>query len=99
MRRLMLVISTAFTFAALAAPVRAQGVVRFYGADARAYAPPGLYGMAYGFPAYGVPRTYTEFSSPYGMGYGYGYPPATVLSGRYGVGLWRPGFIAPGYIY
>jgi hypothetical protein len=33
------------------------------------------------------------------MGYGYGYPPYTIWTGRYGVGLWRPGFIAPGYIY
>jgi hypothetical protein len=63
------------------------------------FAAPGLYGMSYGSPSYGVPRTYTAFSSPYGPGYGYGYAPYGMLPGRYGVGLWRPGFVAPGYAY
>jgi hypothetical protein len=63
------------------------------------YSAPGAYGMAYGYPAYGYPRTYTAFSSSYGAGYGYGYPPYSYLTGRYGVGLWRPGFVAPGYAY
>jgi hypothetical protein len=63
------------------------------------YAAPGYYGMAYGAPSVGMPRTYTAFSSPYGPGYGYGYAPYGLLPGRYGVGLWRPGFVTPGYLY
>lgn len=63
------------------------------------FAAPGYYGMAYGSPSYGMTRTYTSFSSPYGGGYGYGYAPYGLLPGRYGVGLWRPGFVAPGYAY
>ena len=45
--------------------------------------------MAYGVPSFGVPRTYSVYSSPYGAGYGYGYAPASFLPGRYGVGMWR----------
>ena len=63
------------------------------------YAAPGLYGMMLGTPSYGSVRTFSEFSSPYGGGYGYGYAPNGLLPGRYGVGLWRPGFVAPGYVY
>ncbi len=63
------------------------------------YGAPGRFGMAYGSPSYGLTATYSVFSSPYGPGYGYGYGPAALLPGRYGVGLWRPGFVAPGYIY
>jgi hypothetical protein len=63
------------------------------------YAAPGLYGMSYGSPSVGLTRTYSSFSSPYGVGYGYGYAPYGMLPGRYGVGLWRPGFVAPGYVY
>jgi len=63
------------------------------------FAAPGYYGMAYGSPSAGMPRTYTAFSSPYGPGYGYGYAPYGLLPGRYGVGLWRPGFATPGYVY
>ena len=63
------------------------------------YAAPGLYGMAYGSPSFGMTRTYTSFSSPYGAGYGYGVAPYGLLPGRYGVGLWRPGFVSPGYLY
>lgn len=63
------------------------------------YAPPGNFGVAYGSLSYGVPRTYSVYSSSYGGGYAYGYGPSAVASGRYGVGLWRPGLAAPGYIY
>lgn len=63
------------------------------------FAAPGLYGMAYGSPSVGMTRTYSSYSSPYGAGYGYGYAPYGLLPGRYGVGLWRPGFVAPGYAY
>jgi hypothetical protein len=76
-----------------------RGVDPSFGYNLRYYAAPGAYGMSYGFPSYGSVRTYTEFSSPYGAGYAYGYPPYSYLTGRYGVGLWRPGFSAPGYSY
>lgn len=59
----------------------------------------GHYGTSWGVASFGIPRTYTTFSSPSGLGYGYGYPPYGVLPGRFGVGLWRPGFVAPGYTY
>jgi len=60
---------------------------------------PELYGTSWGVASYGLPRTYTTFSSPYGGGYGYGYAPPGVIAGKFGVGLWRPGFAAPGYTY
>ncbi len=63
------------------------------------YAPPGNYGVSYGWASYGSIRTYSAYSSPYGGGYGYGYPPATVLPGAFGAGLWRAGASAPGYMY
>lgn len=63
------------------------------------YAPPGNFAMGWGVPSYGSVRTYTTFASPYGAGYGYGYPAYGVLPGRYGVGLWRQGFATPGYVY
>src|SRR4051812_29585362 len=84
------------------APARAQMVVPGFSDPYRLngyLAAPGYYGMAYGSMSVGVPRTYTTFSSPYGPGYGYGYAPYGLLPGRYGVGLWRPGFVTPGYVY
>jgi hypothetical protein len=61
---------------------------------------PGLYGMSYGFASYGMPQTYSVFSAfPGSSYYGMNYPPYGVLPGRYGAGLWRPGFVAPGYVY
>jgi hypothetical protein len=60
---------------------------------------PDVYGTSWGVASFGIPRTYTTFSSPYGAGYGYGYPAPGVLPGKFGVGLWRPGFVAPGYTY
>jgi hypothetical protein len=71
------------------APIRVNG---FFEA-------PGFYGTSYGTASYRVPRTYSEFASPFGVGYGYGYAPYGMISGRYGVGLWRPGTVAPGYVY
>ena len=61
------------------------------------YASPGNYGMAYGSMSAGVPRTYTKFTSPYGLGYSYGYAPPSFLPGPYGLGLWRAGVASPGY--
>ncbi len=60
---------------------------------------PGNYGMSYGFASYGMPQTYTVFSTYPGPSYGSNYPPYGILPGRYGVGLWRPGYVAPGYVY
>jgi hypothetical protein len=60
---------------------------------------PGLYGMSYGFASYGMPQTYTVFSAYPGPSYGSNFPPYGIMPGRYGVGLWRPGFVAPGYLY
>jgi hypothetical protein len=67
----------------------------------RFFAAPGWYGVSYGSASYGLPRTYSEFASPYGPGYAYGYPPFGygLLPGRFGVGLWRPGFVESGYVY
>lgn len=63
------------------------------------YAAPGNYAMAHGSASFGVPRTSTSFTSPYGMGYGYGYEPARLLRGPHGVGLWRPGSGIPSYAF
>jgi hypothetical protein len=60
---------------------------------------PGLYGMSYGFASYGMPQTYSVFSAYPGPSYGTNYPPYGLLPGRYGIGLWRPGYVAPGYVY
>jgi hypothetical protein len=60
---------------------------------------PGFYGMSYGFASYGMPQTYSVFSAYPGPSYGMNYPPYGLLPGRYGVGLWRPGYVAPGYVY
>ncbi|WP_422927315.1 hypothetical protein [Singulisphaera sp. PoT] len=92
-------------FAALAAMILASA-----SAEAQVVAPspvrlnpylaaPGYYGTTYGTASYGMKRTYTEFSSPYGAGYGYGYAPYALVPGKFGVGLWRPGLVGPGYVY
>jgi hypothetical protein len=60
---------------------------------------PATYGMSYGFASYGMPQTYSVFSAFPGPSYGTNFPPYGLLPGRFGVGLWRPGFAAPGYIY
>jgi hypothetical protein len=63
------------------------------------FAAPGYYGTSYGFASFGVPRTYTTFSAFPGPAYGVNYPAYGVLPGRYGTGLWRRGYVAPGYVY
>jgi len=86
-----------------AAEVRAQGVVG--GGYSGAYrvsdylGSPGTYGMSYGYASYGMPQTYSVFSAMPGPSYGTTYPPYGLMPGKYGVGLWRPGFVAPGYVY
>jgi hypothetical protein len=81
----------------LAAPVVAEAqtaaipvrVVPGYETAHRFFAAPGYYGTSFGTPSYGVPRTYSSFSSPYGAGYGYGYAPYGYIPGPYGAGLWQ----------
>jgi hypothetical protein len=85
--------------AAGAAPCGAQTANGVFTGDGSYYGAPGNYGMAFGTASYGVPRTYTVYSTSYGPGYSYGYAPYAFLPGHYGVGLWRPGFAAPGYVY
>ena len=63
------------------------------------YAPPGYYGTSYGVASYGLRQTYTTFSSPYGPGYAYGYPPASYLPGRYGASLWTPAAVPAPYVW
>lgn len=63
------------------------------------FAGPGWYGTSYGFASYGFPQTYSVFSAYPGPSYGSNYPPYGLLPGRFGVGLWRPGYVTPGYIY
>jgi len=63
------------------------------------YGAPRTYGMSYGFASYGMPQTYSVFSAYPGPSYGTNYPPYGILPGRFGVGLWRPGYVAPGYMY
>ena len=66
--------------AAAPSPARAQAQaqaapVRYYDGPNSIYGAPGNYGVSWGVPSYGLKRTYSEFSSPYGAGYGYGYAP------------------------
>ena len=63
------------------------------------FAAPGWYGTSYGFASYGFPQTYSVFSAFPRSSYDANYPPYGLLPGRYGVGLWRPGYVAPGYVY
>jgi hypothetical protein len=80
------------------AQVVVGGISPPYGIS-RVYAAPGYYGMSYGTASFGWPRTYSSFASPYGLGYGYGYAPYGLAPGRFGMELWRPGFVVPGYAY
>jgi len=102
MRRLVMILAVGSAFALVSGEARAQVVYPAPMGPYRVNASiglPNLYGTSWGVAGYGSVRTYTTFSSPYGAGYGYGYPPYSVLPGRYGVGLWRPGLVAPGYSY
>src|SRR4051794_3339422 len=93
MQRLLWAAMVGASVLAAGAPARGQvygGPVTPYGTGTY-YASPGYYGTGYGVPAFGVPRMYSAFSSPYGLGYGYGYAPYNYLPGAFGIGLWRPG--------
>lgn len=101
MRRILFAATTAAVLACFTPSTRAQNA--YGGAWAGAnyggmYAAPGNYGTTWGYPSMGFPRTYSVYTSPFGGGYGYGYGPSAIMPG-YGVGLWRPGFAAPGYVY
>jgi len=103
MRRLALLASAALLSAA---PLTASAQAVPGGPSVPSYrtsdyfAAPGLYGTSYGFNSYGVPRTHTAFSAhPWSAYYGNNLPPSGYMPGRFGVGLWRPGFVAPGYVY
>jgi hypothetical protein len=60
---------------------------------------PGWYGMSYGFASYGMPQTYSVYSAFPGPSSGSNFPPYGLLPGRFGVGLWRPGYLSAGYVY
>lgn len=102
MRRLLWVVIVGCAMALAPGAARAQVALSATAGPYRLngyFAAPGYYGTSYGVPSYGLTRTYSVYSSPYGLGYGYGYAPYGLLPGRYGVGLWRPGYVAPGYVY
>ncbi len=54
------------------------------------YDAPGNYGVAWGHASYGIPRTTSDFASPFGPNYSLGYGTTSVAPGPYGAGLWRP---------
>lgn len=105
MRRLLFVMLAGVGLTIPAASARAQapavGTGNPYDATPGSiYGAPGNYGVGYGYASYGVPRTWSAYSSSYGPGYALGYGPSRILPGPYGKGLWgRPGSVAPGYTY
>jgi hypothetical protein len=54
----------------------------------RVYRAPGFYGTAWGNASYGIPRTYSDYASPFGLNYGLGVGPYRILPGAFGQGLW-----------
>jgi hypothetical protein len=87
---------------ASAGPARAQvpnGAVVNPSGVSSYYLAPGYYGTSWGVPSFGLPRTYTVFSSPYGQGYGYGYAPYSHWPGSNGYQLWRPAAVVPETLY
>ena len=58
-----------------------------------------VYGTSWGVASYGLKRTYSSFSSPRGVGYGYGLPPVGFVPGKFGVELWRPNEVVPAGVY
>ncbi len=103
MRRILLIVAATISFGGISGVARGQNVVPGNPTPFRVneyVGLPNLYGTSWGVASYGIPRTYTTFASPYGAGYGYGFQNSYgVIPGRYGAGLWRPGFVAPGYTY
>lgn len=99
MRGLLTLTMVAGLLACSAQPARAQTPYTYSYRVSDYFAAPGFYGTGYGFASYGIPRTYTTFSAYPGPFYGSNLRGYGFLNGRYGVGLWRPGFVAPGYVY
>ncbi len=97
---LALFVAAAVAFGALGVEARAQ--TTGYSASYRVsdyLGAPGTYGMSYGFASYGMPQTYSVFSAYPGPSYGSTMPAYGIMPGRFGVGLWRPGFVTSGYTY
>ncbi len=98
-----LVLAAAIGLGLSAREARAQGVAGSgYMSSYRVsdyFVAPGWYGTSYGFASYGFPQTYSVYSAFPGPSYGNNYPPYGLLPSRFGVGLWRPGYVAPGYVY
>ena len=96
----VLCLAAALSSASAPRSARAQWAGNFYSGADSAYGAPGFYGMSYGVASFGVPRTYSAYSSSYGAGYyAYGHQPVGSMPGKFGVEMWRPGFTAPGYVY
>ncbi len=74
------------------APVQAQGIVPAKSSTL-------VYGTSWGVASYGLKRTTSVYASPFGVGYGYGIPPAGFVPGKFGVELWRPNEAVPPGVY
>ncbi len=61
--------------------------------------PTKVYGTSWGVAGYGLKRTSSAYSSPFGVGYGYGIPFMGFVPGKFGVELWRPNEVAPAGVY
>jgi hypothetical protein len=98
-----LFLAAAIGLAFPAREVRAQGVAGTpYMSSYRVsdyFVGPGWYGTSYGFASYGFPQTYSVYSAFPGPSYSNNFPPYGLLPGRFGMGIWRPGYVAPGYVY
>jgi hypothetical protein len=97
------ILAIAISFGGIGREARAQGPANSaYMSTYRVssyFIAPGWYGTSYGFGSYGMPQTYSVYSAYPGPSYGSNFPPYGLLPGRFGVGLWRPGYVAPGYVY
>ncbi len=61
--------------------------------------PSRVYGTSWGVASYGLKQTSSVYSSPFGVGYGYGIPPLGFVPGKFGVELWRPNEVVSTGIY
>ena len=75
-----------------ASPLRGQSVTGGGGREQ-------VFGTSWGVASYGMKRTWSSYSSPFGVGYGYGYPPSGFVPGKFGVELWRPNEVVPAGVY
>ena len=58
-----------------------------------------VYGTSWGVASYGLKRTWSDYASPFGVGYGYGTRPMGFVPGKFGVELWRPNESIPAGTY